>query len=99
MANYFFEDYREDMENKFIKFLRDHLWGTWIIISIILLIVDSKAEVATWVINLILIGITAYVIKKINFSLKQVKEILKDLENPRKENKISENSELRVQLQ
>ncbi len=72
------------MRNKFIRFLRDNLWVIWGFISLMLFIFDLKAGIATWIINLFLIGITAYVVSKINFSLNQVKEILKELEEATK---------------
>lgn len=67
------------MDKQFIKFLRNNLLLIWIILTLLLFFIDLKAGGVTWLINIVLVLITLYIICKINNYLKKLKVIINDL--------------------
>ena len=89
------------MDKQFIKFLRNNLFLIWVILTVLLLFIDSKAGGVTWLINIVLAFITLYIICKINNYLKKLKVIINDLiegresiKNDKKLDYIFENQDL-----
>lgn len=67
------------MDKQFIKFLRNNLFLIWAILTALLIIFDWKAGRVTWLINIVLVLITCYIIYKIDNYLKILKVIINDL--------------------